>query len=73
MSATPQNVVAGQFRREPEAYVTRRELAGMMRVSEATISRWVRDGMPSETWGARFRLFLPSQAMAWARERRTAA
>jgi hypothetical protein len=51
----------------PERYVDARELAGLMGVSTSTIKRWVRDGMPSETWGlGRTRRFLPSRAMEWA-------
>jgi hypothetical protein len=55
-----------------ERYVSRAELARMMAVSVATIDRFVREGMPSETWGMRARRFLPSMALAWAhtRERR---
>jgi phage terminase Nu1 subunit (DNA packaging protein) len=52
---------------EPEAYVTRRELAEMMGVSMKTIDRLVKRGMPSETWGLQARRFRPSRAMAWAR------
>ncbi|WP_028065139.1 hypothetical protein [Solirubrobacter soli] len=55
-----------------EAYVDMRELAALMGVSTRTIKRMVAEGMPSETWGmARTRRFLPSVAMAWARERRS--
>jgi phage terminase Nu1 subunit (DNA packaging protein) len=55
-----------------ERYVSRVELARIMAVSVATIDRFVREGMPSETWGMRARRFLPSRALAWAqtRERR---
>lgn len=52
-----------------EKYVTARELAGLMSVSERTVKRWVSEGLPSETWGLRCRRFLPSQAMAWVRGR----
>jgi predicted DNA-binding transcriptional regulator AlpA len=52
-----------------ERYVTRAELAEMMAVSVSTVDRFVRDGMPSETWGTRSRRFLPSRALAWARTR----
>lgn len=52
-----------------ERYVDRHELAALMGVSPTTIKRMVAAGMPSETWGMkRTRRFLPSQAMAWARE-----
>jgi hypothetical protein len=53
-----------------ERYVDARELAELMGVSTSTIKRMVAAGMPSETWGmSRTRRFLPSQAVAWARER----
>ena len=52
-----------------ERYVSRAELARMMAVSVATIDRFVREGMPSETWGMRARRFLPSTALAWAQTR----
>lgn len=53
---------------ERETYVTRRELAALMGVSESTVKRMVREGLPSETWGRRTRRFKPSRALAWARE-----
>jgi phage terminase Nu1 subunit (DNA packaging protein) len=57
---------------EPERYVDARELATLMGVSLRTVKRLVAAGMPSETWGmARTRRFLPSAAVAWARERAT--
>jgi phage terminase Nu1 subunit (DNA packaging protein) len=52
--------------RQPERYVSARELAEIMGVSVATIKRMAREGMPSETWGRRTRRFRPSVAMAWA-------
>jgi phage terminase Nu1 subunit (DNA packaging protein) len=55
-----------------ESYVDARELAALMGVSTRTIKRMVAEGMPSETWGmAHTRRFLPSVALAWARERRS--
>jgi len=52
-----------------ERHVDARELAALMGVSPTTIKRMVAAGMPSETWGMkRTRRFLPSQAMAWARD-----
>lgn len=65
--------VTGLPTREPEAYVSRAELARIMGVHVTTVDRMVRDGMPSETWGRRTRRFRPSLAMAWAREQRSAA
>jgi len=51
-----------------ERYVSRRQLAEIMGVSVSTVDRWVQAGMPSSTWGLRARRFLPSQAVAWARQ-----
>lgn len=56
-----------------ERYVTRQELADIMRVSVGTIDNMVRAGMPSVTWGRRTRRFRASVAIAWAQERRAAA
>jgi phage terminase Nu1 subunit (DNA packaging protein) len=56
--------------REQERYVTRAELARLMGVSESTVKRWQRDGMPSETWGLRSRRYLPSRCTAWVRTNR---
>jgi hypothetical protein len=53
-----------------ERYVDARELAALMGVSTSTVKRFVRAGMPSETWGMRrTRRYLPSQAMTWAQGR----
>ena len=54
---------------QDERYVDRKELAELMGLSVKTIDKLVREGMPSETWGMRVRRFLPSRALAWARER----
>jgi phage terminase Nu1 subunit (DNA packaging protein) len=54
---------------EPEPYVDRQQMARLMGVNVRTIDRMVRDGMPSESWGLRARRFLPSSALAWARNR----
>lgn len=51
----------------PERYLSRAELAVIMGVSERTIDRWARRGMPSEVWGSRTRRFLLSDAVRWAR------
>lgn len=65
------DAVATQPWAEQERYVDRDELAELMGVSVATIDRWRRAGMPSETWGLRARRFRPSVAIAWARARRS--
>jgi len=55
-----------------ERYVTAGELAELMGVSVSTVKRMVAAGMPSENWGlSRTRRFLPSAAIAWARDRGT--
>lgn len=55
-----------------EPYVDAKELARQMGVSTRTVERLTAAGMPSETWGLkRTRRYLPSRAMAWARERRS--
>jgi phage terminase Nu1 subunit (DNA packaging protein) len=55
-----------------ERYVTAAELARLMAVSLRTIQRLTADGMPSETWGmGHTRRYLPSEALTWARDRRT--
>jgi phage terminase Nu1 subunit (DNA packaging protein) len=52
--------------------VDARKLAELMSVSTSTVKRWVKEGMPSETWGMRrTRRFLPSACIAWLRERDT--
>jgi predicted DNA-binding transcriptional regulator YafY len=51
-----------------ERYVTATELAQLMAVSVKTVRRLTAAGMPSESWGmARTRRYLPSEAIAWAR------
>lgn len=52
-----------------ERYITAAELAGAMGLSRATVTRWTREGMPSETWGLHVRRYLLSQALEWARDR----
>ncbi len=52
-----------------ERYVTARELAAMLGVSERTVWRMVAGGMPSQTWGLRARRFSPSECLVWARDR----
>jgi phage terminase Nu1 subunit (DNA packaging protein) len=54
-----------------EHYVTRQEMAEILRVSTDTLDRFVKAGMPSHTWGTRRRYFLPSEAMPWLEARGT--
>lgn len=56
-----------------EHYVSRREMARILGVSPRQMDRYIRDGMPSETWGGRKRFFLPSATLDWAKKRRPAA
>ena len=53
----------------PESYRTRTEIAEFMRVSERTIDRWSREGLPYETWGLRTKKFRASDVVRWARGR----
>jgi hypothetical protein len=62
--------VAGMSAPATERYVDAREMCEVMRVSPSTVKRWVRAGMPSETWGMeRTRRFLVSKCIAWAQAR----
>lgn len=58
--------VIGLPLREQERYVKRPELARLLGVSESTVKRWMRAGLPSEKWGGA-RRFLPSRCVAWVR------
>lgn len=53
----------------PERWVRRPELARIMGVGERTVARWVAEGMPSEMWGQRSRVFRVSECVEWARRR----
>ena len=55
-----------------ERYVSRKQFAEQLSVHPSTVDRWVRDGMPSETWGRRARRFDPRAAVKWAREQGSA-
>ena len=63
------NVVALRRDGGPEPYLTRRQLAAFMQVSERTVDRWTREGMPHETFGLRTKRFRASEAVGWARTR----
>jgi predicted DNA-binding transcriptional regulator AlpA len=60
---------------QTERYLSRKELAELMGISVASVDRMKDAGMPYETWSLRTVRFLPSRALAWAREqeRRAAA
>jgi excisionase family DNA binding protein len=50
----------------PEPFVTRQEMAEILRVSVPTIDRMLRDGMPSHSWGRRLVRLRVSEVLAWA-------
>lgn len=52
----------------PEPFLKYEQLAGLMGVSERTLKRWLRLGMPSYKWGGA-RRFLLSECVAWAQAR----
>ena len=55
---------------QQERYVKYDELQALLGISERTIARWVKEGMPSETWGlGNTRRFRASEVLAWARDR----
>jgi hypothetical protein len=55
----------------PEPWLSRAQIALHMDVSERTIDRWVKEGVPHETWGLATRKFQASEVVAWARQRST--
>jgi excisionase family DNA binding protein len=56
-----------------QRFIDAHELAQVMGVSERTIARMVREGMPSERWGRKVRRFYAPACIEWARNRRDAA
>lgn len=52
-----------------EPYLNRHETAKLLGISLRTLDRFVGEGMPSQTWGMRTRVFRGSEAVAWARNR----
>jgi phage terminase Nu1 subunit (DNA packaging protein) len=68
MSTTAETFADAPFVGERECYLSRKQMAELMKISTDTLDRWVKAGMPSETWGTRRRYFLPSAALRWARE-----
>lgn len=53
----------------PEPFMTRQQLARHMQVSERTVDRWTKEGMPHKLWGARTKRFRASEAVEWASQR----
>jgi phage terminase Nu1 subunit (DNA packaging protein) len=54
-----------------ERYVDARVLADALGISTRTVTTWVAQGCPSETWGMRVRRFRVSEVAAWAKSRET--
>jgi hypothetical protein len=54
-----------------ERFVSRKEMAEILHISLRTLDMFVAEGMPSERWGLRSRVFQPSRSIAWARARKT--
>jgi hypothetical protein len=54
---------------EPESTVS--EIASHFHVGEATVRRWVREGMPSKKYNARFHRYKLSEVEAWLKSRVT--
>ncbi len=59
--------------RSPEPYISRQQMAALMGISLDRLDYLVREGMPSQTWGLRRRVFRASVALAWARDYESAA
>jgi phage terminase Nu1 subunit (DNA packaging protein) len=53
----------------PELYLTRKQLAEKLNIGLSTVDKFVRLGMPSQTWGIRTRRFRLSECERWLRER----
>jgi len=52
-------------------YLTRCELARHLGVSEKTVARWDRAGMPSERWGRRLVRYRLDRVEVWLQRRAT--
>lgn len=52
-----------------ERYVSRKEMAEILNISLRQLDHLVAEGMPSQKWGMRKRVFLPSRAIRWAEKR----
>jgi excisionase family DNA binding protein len=48
-----------------DGYLTRSELAEHLHVSEKTIARWERAGLPAERWGRRLLRYRLDRVEAW--------
>lgn len=53
--------------RPEEPRLSGRQLCALLSVSESTLKRWRRRGLPAEKWGAQFRYCL-SDVLAWQAE-----
>lgn len=66
MTGQPDNVVELHPHQEP--YISRQQMADLMNISLDRLDHLVKQGMPSQTWGLRRRVFRASVALAWARQ-----
>lgn len=57
------------IRGEAEVYLTRRQVAQRLHIGLTTLDAYVRDGMPSYSWGLRIRRFKFSEVERWLRDR----
>lgn len=55
----------------PAPYLTRKQLAAELNVSEKTVGRWTRAGMPHEVWGLRLHRYRLDAVHEWLDRRRT--
>lgn len=52
----------------PPRYLTRKALAHQLSVSEKTIGRWQKEGMPAEHWGSQIVRFRLDRVEEWLAE-----
>lgn len=61
------------IRGEAEVYLTRRQVATRLNIGLTTLDGYVREGMPSYSWGLRIRRFKFSEVERWLRDRERSA
>lgn len=57
------------LRGEAEVYLTRQQVADRLNIGLTTLDAYVKEGMPSYTWGLRIRRFKFSEVERWLRRR----
>lgn len=57
------------IRSEGECYLTRQQVADRLQVGLTTLDKYVKEGMPSYSWGLRVRRFRFSECDRWLHER----